>query len=102
MNVLIDDDKIIHIGWTRMAALKGVPIRCFFSVEQFLEVASEIPNDSRIYIDSDLKSDEPGELKSKKIFELGFKNIYLVTGFTDILQTTYPWLKDVLPKKPPF
>lgn len=49
MNVLIDDDKLIHLGWVHKAGKTGVELRCFYSVEEFLAVYKEFDLDTNIY-----------------------------------------------------
>jgi hypothetical protein len=102
MNVLIDDDKLIHLGWEHKAKKAGVELRCFYSVDEFLGVYKEFDLDTDIYIDSDLKQKEKGEIGARRIFELGFRNLYLVTGYSDLNKDDFPWLKGVLSKGSPF
>lgn len=102
MIVLIDDDKLIHLGWKLRASKAGLQIRSFYSVDEFL--SENIPTDSikNVFIDSDLGNDFKGEIEAKKIYELGYRNIILTTGHTDIDKKNYPWLKEVRSKEPPF
>jgi len=102
--VLIDDDKFIRISWKNRAESSGVSFFAFESVEDFLNKLSNIPIESIIYIDSCLKDGVQGELEAKKIYENGFKEIYLATGYnkSDFNLVELPWIKDIVSKTPPF
>lgn len=102
MNVLIDDDKLIHLGWIHKAGKAGVELKCFYSVDEFLAVYKEFDPSTNVYIDSDLKQGQKGEIEAKRLFELGFRNLFLVTGYSDLRREEYPWLKEVLSKTAPF
>ncbi len=100
--VLIDDDKMTHYSWKIAAKNAGVNFSSFFSVEEFLNNHHQIRLDSTIYVDSDLGQNLRGEVLSKEIFELGFKNLYMATGFSNLDIKKPIWIKDILDKAPPF
>ncbi len=102
MIILIDDDKLIHLGWKLRARKAGLVFSSFYTVDEFIQ--EQISKDliSDIYIDSDLGSGIKGEEEAKRIFEFGYSNIVLATGYSDINKSNYPWLKDVISKEPPF
>jgi signal transduction histidine kinase len=102
--VLIDDDKLIRIGWNMKASEKLVSFQSFESIDQFMEKINTIPINSFIYIDSNLKDGIKGELGSEKIALAGFSNIYLTTGysFSDFNLKNFPWLRGVVSKSVPF
>lgn len=102
MNVLIDDDKLIHLGWIMKAQKAGVELNCFFSVDEFIAVSDKYDLTTNVYVDSDLKQGQKGEIEAKRLFDLGFQNLYLVTGYSDVKVEDYQWLKGVLDKKAPF
>lgn len=104
MIILIDDDHLIHLGWKLKATKLNLPLQCFSTIEQFLNVEQTIPRSSMIYVDSSLKNNIQGENESRKIYDLGFKNIYLVTGYepSSFNLNELFWIKKVLPKSPPF
>ena len=100
--VLIDDDKLIHLSWKYKASISKIMIRCFYSVNEFLDSSHEIPFEVTIFIDSHLQSNIKGELESKKIYEMGYKSIFLSTGYLDFDISPYPWIKGITSKKIPF
>lgn len=102
MNVLIDNDKLIHLSWRLKAESLGIPLKSFFSVEDFLQSYGQFTLESNIYIDSDLGENIKGEVEAEQIANLGFQNIWLASGYDDIDIQSYPWIKGIISKKPPF
>lgn len=100
--VMIDDDKFMRQAWKIAASNKKIQLYTFPSVEDFLSFSDKIPKSSEIYIDSDLGSNLKGEIISESIFNAGYQSIYLSTSFDDINISSYPWLKSLASKHPPF
>jgi signal transduction histidine kinase len=98
--ILIDDDKLIRLDWKNYFESKGVPFSSFASVDKFIEESSSIEKESLIYIDSYLGDDIRGEVESEKVFNLGFINLFLSTGFQkDDFQKPI-WIKAIHSKNP--
>jgi FixJ family two-component response regulator len=100
--VLIDNDRLIRSGWEIVAKRKDIPIHTFSSVEEFIDSETTYSKDISIYIDSNLENGFKGEVESKKLYQLGYANLFLSTGYLDFDPSSYPWLKGVVGKKPPF
>lgn len=102
--VLIDDDKIVRIGWETQAKKKGIKLSTFQSVSDFLGSSSLIPIETIIYVDSNLGGGIKGEIESEKIFKMGYKNIFLATGYSnsDLNLEATPWIKGSSSKRSPF
>lgn len=102
--VLIDDDKLIRINWDNVSKEKNVKLTSFADVHAFLIVAKNFSPATFIYIDSSLKDGVKGEMEAKKIFDEGFQNIYLATGYSseDFNLQDLPWIKGITSKRPPF
>ena len=96
MVILIDDDELIHYLWKFEADKRGVPFKGFCSISEFLESADDIALDSEIYIDSHLGDDVRGEIEGVKVFEAGFKNICVATGYDSLAVPS--WVKAVVGK----
>lgn len=99
--VLIDDDPLVRKVWEMKASSLKMSLRTFSSTKDFMSQASSLPMDADIYVDVDLGGVR-GDLWSKELAEMGFKNLYLTTGFEDIDLSQFPWLKDRFSKEPPF
>lgn len=102
MKVLIDNDKLIQLSWKIRSETAGVSLNIFSNTEDFLDLSSNFDKSTDIYIDSDLDNGLKGEIESKKIANLGFKNIWLCTGYTDLPTHDFLWLKGKISKTPPF
>lgn len=97
--VLIDDDELIHMSWQYEADKKGKALKCYKSVEDFLQVADSIDRSTKIFVDSNLSDGLKGEIESEKIFNLGFKEIYLATGYSASVIEKPAWIKEVIGKR---
>ncbi len=95
--VLIDNDELVRQVWK----MTNPKLHVFHSVPDFLENASQFNLEDIVYIDSELDNDMKGEIESKAIYEMGFKNIYLTTGYEKSHFELPYWIKDVKGKSPP-
>ncbi len=98
--ILIDDDKLIRYNWSVYCEKRGIPFRAFNSIDSFIEVKDTIPKEAKIYIDSNLGYDVRGEVESEKIFYLGFKNLYLATGYSEDCIQKPSWIIKIYSKRP--
>jgi signal transduction histidine kinase/FixJ family two-component response regulator len=98
--IFIDDDRIIQSGWKLFCSKNNLQLQTFFTVDKFLEASGEVEKDSLIFIDSNLGQGLRGESESKRIFDLGFKNIYMATGYDKESFANIPWIKGVIGKGP--
>jgi signal transduction histidine kinase len=81
--ILIDDDKFIRIGWKNEAQRKGFQFKSYQSIHDFLLSPPENKN-AHIFIDSHLGEGIKGEVVSEEIYQMGFKNLFLTTGYDQI------------------
>lgn len=100
--VLIDDDPLVISTWEYLARLKNKTLLTFVSFEAAESALECIDRNTVIYIDSNLGTDIPGEEYAKRLYEKGFMNIYLATGYSsDSFEEMY-WLKGIVGKEPRF
>lgn len=97
--VLIDDDMFTHLNWKRAAKSKNVELTSFYSVKEFLSSSDNFELETSIYIDSNLGDNLKGEILSKEIYDLGFKNIFLATGMSEAEIEVPYWIKGVQGKR---
>jgi hypothetical protein len=97
--VLIDDEKFIHLAWQLVCKKAGIPFKSFNSVDEFLVEANNFSNDICIYVDSCLGNGVLGEIESEKIYNYGFKNIYLSTSYDKDYIKKPRWIKEVFSKR---
>jgi Histidine kinase-, DNA gyrase B-, and HSP90-like ATPase len=100
--VLIDDDKFIHHAWRMQSEKLGINFYSYFSADDFIENHNIHSKETPVYIDSNLRSGQKGEIRARDIYNLGFSNIFLTTSFTDIKTENYPWIKRIYSKMGPF
>lgn len=98
--ILIDDDLFMHELWQMTAPDKS--ILCFTDPKIFFDKISEFNKDVPIYIDSNLSEKLKGEEVAKEIYQQGFKNIYLATGYSPNHFPKMDWIKEVRDKTPPW
>ncbi|MBF0104292.1 MAG: hypothetical protein HQM16_03085 [Deltaproteobacteria bacterium] len=70
--------------------------------DDFFKQADQFSKDTPVYIDSSLGDGVKGEAVAKAIYALGFKKIYLATGYKKDHFGEMPWITDVVGKAPPF
>jgi hypothetical protein len=100
LRVLIDDDKLTHYIWKKRAAEKNITLSTYFSIDEFLKNSNSHPLDTTIYIDSDLGNGSKGEVESEAIFNLGYKKLYLATGYEPSNFSEINWILGVFGKNP--
>ena len=99
--VLIDDDELIHELWKLASREKEIKLNCFASVDDFLKQAQSLDHDSQVYIDSNLKNTR-GEEEAIKVFEAGFSQIFIATGYDPDSISAPDFVKGIVGKRPPF
>lgn len=101
--ILIDDEALIHQAWGLAAKKKNKSLLCFYSVAEFFERLPSVAKDTCIYIDSDLAPEQlKGEEIAKDLFERGYRNLFLCTGYPASRFPRMPWIKEILGKEPPW
>jgi FixJ family two-component response regulator len=100
--VFIDDDDLMHLVWSQDAEKCNINLKCYKDPDTFLYEQSQYEKTVLVFIDSNLKLNKKGEDYAKDIFDAGFTNIYLASGYSDINIKDYPWIKEVVGKRPTF
>lgn len=100
--VLIDDDPLVHMTWKLEAKAKGIRLQAYKKAEEFLAECATLDKQTAIYIDSELGDDVKGEDIAKMLHDKGFTNIYLETGHPPGKFAHLQFIKQVLPKTPPW
>jgi signal transduction histidine kinase/FixJ family two-component response regulator len=97
---LIDDDKLIHLSWIDYFKDKGLTLKTLYSVDDFLFECEKLPKQTKIYIDSNLGQNIKGEIESEKISLLGYRNLYLSTGYQKQFIQKPEWIREIYSKSP--
>lgn len=99
--ILIDDDNLIHDTWAMAAKESGYSFKGFKSAAEFNSYRDKIDLNTNIYIDSNLGNSSKGEDLAKDLFQLGFKNLYLATGYQSEQFPEMPYIKGIVGKDAP-
>ena len=99
--VLIDDDILVRDSWLMRAKRAGVSLATFESIDEFKSILSSLPKTLPIFIDSNLGQGIKGEDFAKQLFEAGFTDLYLATGYPVSYFKPMSWLKGIVSKDPP-
>jgi hypothetical protein len=86
--------------WKMSAKNKGKSILCFQTKEELFAQLNEIDSNCPFYIDENLSNGIKGEQVTKELFNLGFKNLYLATGYPADQFVHITWIKGVVGKDP--
>ncbi|MBP7796867.1 MAG: hypothetical protein KA059_08855, partial [Elusimicrobiales bacterium] len=100
--VLIDDDPLVRKNWEIKSRKNGINLKTYANPIDFIETAHNYPKETQIYIDSELGNDIKGEEIAKELYEKGFKNIYIETGYSKDKFKDKKYIKDIISKEPPF
>jgi anti-sigma regulatory factor (Ser/Thr protein kinase) len=98
--ILIDDDELVRMVWDSKAKEKGVEFKSYADPSE--ANFEGLNKEACIYIDSNLANGLKGEELAQKLFNEGFQNIYMATGYNpeDFKHLTF--LKGVIGKSPPW
>jgi hypothetical protein len=99
--VLIDDDALVHMTWKMAARSAGVKLLTYKNPGDFAGGIETLAKDTPIFIDSELGHDQKGEDIAKTLYEKGFTDISMATGYGPENFAHLPWLK-VRGKEPPW
>jgi signal transduction histidine kinase len=99
----VDDDTLIRMAWNIAAKKRSITLESFSSPNEVMESIESIPFESTFYIDSNLGENEmAGEDLALKLFEKGYHDLYLSTGYEKECFLQYKYLKGVIDKNPPW
>ncbi|MCC5792128.1 MAG: HAMP domain-containing histidine kinase [Legionellaceae bacterium] len=101
-SVLLDDSQLVLDTWQLRAAEKDINFHAFSNVDSFMNFIDSIDVNSKIYVDSDLGNGLKGEDVARKIYDQGYRNIYLATGFDSVKFGQPYFIKGIVGKAPPF
>ncbi len=100
--ILIDDDPLVRRTWEVAAGRIGKKVRVFPAESDFMKEASNLAKETPLYVDVQLEDGVRGEDVSRRIHDLGFRRIYLATGYEANTLGELPHLQGVVGKDPPW
>lgn len=104
MKVVSIDDNLVGFYFFDFICHKNrIPLVYFDSFDKCLSNIDEIEKDAFFFIDSRLGEDIFGEDLSEKLFEMGYKNLYILSGDIEEIdkekmKQKYPWVLDFFNK----
>ncbi|MCL4418140.1 MAG: HAMP domain-containing histidine kinase [Actinobacteria bacterium] len=99
--ILLDDQKLVTKTWHIQSKKFNKKIITFNNTDIFMNLIHFFDKETNIYLDSNL-GDESGESIAKDLFDIGFCNIYITTGYDPKIFRDVPWIKGIIGKEPPF
>lgn len=101
-NILIDDDELIRMIWKSSAQGHGMDLNTYSCPERMFENIDTINKNTTFFIDSRLENGIKGEDVAQKLFDLGYQNLYLATGYEPEQFSHLRIFKGVIGKEPPW
>lgn len=101
-NIFIDDDKLMRMCWMEEAKGKNISLEVFSESEELFSQVQSYDLDCTFYIDSKLGNGIRGEHIAKKLYDLGFKNLYIATGYEEDKFAHLTFLKGIRGKESPW
>lgn len=100
--VLVEDDEFIRKLWCIEAQNSDIRFTSFESSKQLLDNLNELSRSTSFYIDSDLGNDDLGEELARKLYQLGYNNLFMASGYGPDHFNHLPFLKGVTGKEIPW
>lgn len=99
--ILLDDDPLVHMVWKGTAEKNKRNLVTFFEPDDFFDSIVSYERSTPVYIDSNLGHGVKGEDLVSAVAGLGFKRIFLATGYEASQFTGISGLSAVVGKQPP-
>lgn len=100
--VLLDDDKLIRSMWKIAAKGNGINLSDFSNEKDLLSSLNEFPLSTTFYIDSNLSDNTKGQDVAQFLFQNGYKNLYIQTGYDPSAFEDLAFIKGVTGKDCPW
>ncbi len=99
--ILLDNDELVRLTWESQAGKKDIQLKTFAKSADLFFNIKEISTDAQFFIDSELDN-EKGEDVAKKLFEMGFTNLFICSGYGEEKFKHLHFIKKSIGKEPPF
>lgn len=77
----IEDDEMMCFLWTERAKKQNVKLKVINHPKHFELIKDQIGKETQIYCDSDFQ-DTKGEELLEELYEMGYRNLFLTTGYS--------------------
>lgn len=99
--ILVDDKKFVRDMWIIESQKHGKKIVTFPNKNMLMQHIELFDKKTHIYLDLDLNNDS-GDVVAQNIYNLGYRKLYITTGYDLTRVNKSPWILDVISKEPPF
>lgn len=100
--VLLENDPLVQLIWRTNACKKGIQIHIFSDPAEMLKSLTQFSLNTFFYFDLNLNHEVKGFDIARKVFEAGYKNIFMTTGDETFDYHIFPFLKGKVDKKFPW
>jgi hypothetical protein len=100
--IFIDDSESLAQAWEMAGATVDKEVKIYHSAAKLLAEIETYPKYIPLYIDSQLDGGLAGEDLAKILYDKGYHELYLATGYPPEQFSHCTWLKGVVGKNPPF
>jgi signal transduction histidine kinase len=98
--VLLDNDQLVRMTWEMRAKKSNKKILCLTSYAELKTHLKSLDRNTIFYIDVHISDNEDGVQVTKDLFDQGFANLYLATGYEPEKFAHVTWIKGVVGKTP--
>lgn len=102
MTVLLDDDELVRMTWESVAKKRNCILLTYSSSEELFNSVHSFEKNVIFYIDSELGNNIKGENVALELYELGFNNIFMASGYGKEKFANLSFLKGIRDKSPPW
>lgn len=99
--ILVDDKKLITETWRLESKKHGMNIVTFNDKNTLMKYIEFFDKHTEIFLDLNLANDRGDEL-AKNLHALGYKKLYITTGYDLEKINKVPWVLGFISKEPPF
>lgn len=99
--ILIDDKKLVTDTWMIESKKHGKNIVTFNNKNALMECIERYEKSTPIYLDLNLDNDNGNDV-AEELHILGYRNLYLTTGYDASKIVKSPWITEIIGKEPPF
>ncbi len=99
--ILVDDNKLVTDTWTIESKKHGKEIVTFNNKNTLMENIKLFNKSLPVYLDLNLGNDNGIDI-AEELYIMGYKNLYITTGYDLSKISKSPWIIEIISKEPPF
>lgn len=99
--ILLDDKKLVTDMWSMESQKHGKTIVTFNHKDAFMKYIPLVDKNTDIYIDLNLDEDNGNDI-ARDLYLLGYRRLFITTGYALNQINKSPWVLEVISKEPPF